>query len=65
MRRRVKSVGREREVFVGGARLSFVSADINEALEVMAAADEPKKKVPNSSTAENIAPFEKNPKNKN
>ena len=53
-------------MFVCGASFSFVSAEINEALERhMAAGDEPKKKVPNSSTAKNIAPLEQNPKNKN
>ena len=40
-----KSVGREREVFVRGARLSFVSAEINEAQgRHRAAGDEPTKK---------------------
>ena len=40
-----KSYGREREVFVRGARLSFVSAEINEAQgRHRAAGDEPTKK---------------------
>ena len=61
-----RSVGREREVFVRGARLSFVSAEINEAQgRHRAAGDEPTKKYRIASTAKNIAPVEKNPKNKN
>ena len=61
-----RSVGREREVFVRAARLSFVSAEINEAQgRHRAAGDEPTKKYRIRVQRKNIAPLEKNPKNKN